>query len=248
MANELNENTGPVNSEGRDVNVIERQLGVEVGRGTELLQVAVWVLGFPIASVIGLVGSGGNFGIAVLSLFFGVIPGLLWELLKVTARARLLKIQQRIQANASEVDNYLEQRVIILENLASLLSKSIDLDKDVIKTVAAYRSGINPDSDTSRNTAGANLDEAFIKIRVAVEAYPELRAQENIAEAMRQNSYLQKEVTAARALYNDTVRLWNQEIYSWPINQIVAAKAGYTTRIPFTASQETKAATRKNFF
>jgi LemA protein len=44
------------------------------------------------------------------------------------------------------------------------------------------------------------------------------------------------------------VTTWNQEIYSWPIHQIVAAKAGYTTRIPFIASAETRDAARKTFF
>ena len=248
MANELDEMTGPTNSEGRDVNVIEKQLKVEIGGGTKLLEVAVWVLGFPVAFLFGFAASGGDVGLATLSLLLGVVPGLIWLLLKVNARAMLLKLQQKIQADASQIDNYLEQRVIILQNLASLLEKSIDLDKDVMKTVAAYRSGINPDSDLSRNVAGANLDSAFMKINVAFEAYPELRAQENIAEAMRQNSYLQKEITAARTLYNDTVTMWNQEIFSWPINQLVAAKAGYSTRIPFTASAETKAAARGNFF
>ena len=86
------------------------------------------------------------------------------------------------------------------------------------------------------------------RINVAFEAYPELRAQDNIAEAMRQNSYLQKEITAARTLYNDTVATWNQDIFSWPTKQIVAAKAGYTTRIPFTASAEIKSAARGTFF
>lgn len=248
MANELDEVTGPTNSEGRDVNVIEKQLKVEIGGGTKLLEVAVWILGFPLAFILGFAGSGGDVGVATLSLLLGVVPGLIWLLLKVNARAMLLKLQQKIQADASQIDNYLEQRVIILQNLASLLERSIDLDKDVMKTVAAYRSGINPDSDLSRNAAGANLDSAFMKINVAFEAYPDLRAQENIAEAMRQNSYLQKEITAARTLYNDTVTMWNQEIFSWPINQLVAAKAGYTTRIPFTASAETKAAARGNFF
>jgi LemA protein len=248
MANELDEITGPTNSEGRDVNVIEKQLKVEIGGGTKLLEVAIWVLGFPLAFLIGYLASGGDTGVAALSLLLGVVPGLIWLYLKVNARAMLLKIQQKIQADASQIDNYLEQRVVILTNLASLLEKSIDLDKDVMKTVAAYRSGINPGSDLARNTAGSNLDSAFMKINVAFEAYPELRAQENIAEAMRQNSYLQKEITAARTLYNDTVTLWNQEIFSWPINQLVAAKAGYTTRIPFTASQETKDAARGNFF
>jgi LemA protein len=86
------------------------------------------------------------------------------------------------------------------------------------------------------------------RINVAVENYPELKAQENIAEAMRQNTYLQKEITAARTLYNDTVTRWNQDIFDWPTKQIVAARAGYTTRIPFTASAATKSAARENFF
>jgi LemA protein len=65
---------------------------------------------------------------------------------------------------------------------------------------------------------------------------------------MRQNSTLQKEITAARVLYNDTVTMWNQDIYSWPTKIIVAAKEGYTTRIPYTASAETKAQARGTFF
>ena len=59
---------------------------------------------------------------------------------------------------------------------------------------------------------------------------------------------LQKEITAARSLYNDTVNQWNTDVFSWPTKQIVAARAGYTTRIPFAASAATKAAARQNFF
>ena len=65
---------------------------------------------------------------------------------------------------------------------------------------------------------------------------------------MQQNSYLQKEITAARQLYNDSVMQWNADIFSWPTKQIVAARAGYTTRIPFTASAEIKAQARETFF
>ena len=69
-----------------------------------------------------------------------------------------------------------------------------------------------------------------------------------LADAMQQNSYLQKEITAARALYNDTVNQWNTDIYAWPTKMIVASRAGYTTRIPFTASAEVKAKAREVFF
>ena len=67
-------------------------------------------------------------------------------------------------------------------------------------------------------------------------------------DAMQQNMHLQREITAARELYNDTVAAWNRDIFAWPTKQIVAARAGYTTRIPFIASKEIKAQAKDVFF
>lgn len=247
MANELDETVDPVNPAGRDVYVMEKQLDVEIGTGTRIFELSIWVVGVLVALGVGLASGAEPVGVVLIALV-GLVPGLIFQLTKTNARAYLRKLQQKIQADASQIDNYLEQRVIILQNLADLLSKSIDLDKDVMKSVAAYRSGVAGTGDQGRNQKSSELDGAFSRINVAFEAYPELRAQSNIAEAMRQNSYLQKEITAARTLYNDTVATWNQDIFSWPTKQIVAARARYTTRIPFTASQEVKVAARSRFF
>ena len=81
-----------------------------------------------------------------------------------------------------------------------------------------------------------------------MEAYPDLKSHQEIQDAIQQNSYLQKEITAAREQYNDRVAQWNREIQIWPVNMIVAAKNGYTTRIPFIASKETKDKARDVFF
>ena len=74
------------------------------------------------------------------------------------------------------------------------------------------------------------------------------KTHQEIADAIQQNSYLQREITAAREVYNDTVATWNREIFSWPTKMIVAARSGYTTRIPFTASKEMKSKARDVFF
>ena len=65
---------------------------------------------------------------------------------------------------------------------------------------------------------------------------------------MQQNHYLQREITAARTVYNSRVTQWNTDIYSWPTKMIVAARQGYTTRIPFTISAEKKEMARSTFF
>ena len=220
MANELDETTGPVRAEGRDIHVIDRQIPTTVGFGSALFEICLWLC--------------------------GILPGLVFLFMKIGARNYVQKLQQKIQADASTIDNYLEQRVRILENVAALVAKAVELDKDVMKTVAAYRGGIEPGAD--RNQAQARIDTAFGRLFPQVEAYPELKAHAAIADAMQQNSYLQKEITAARSLYNDTVNQWNSDIFDWPTKQIVAARAGYTTRIPFAASAEVKAQAGKVFF
>ena len=44
MANQLDELTGPVNNQGQDIHVINRQLPVVVGFGSTLFEIALWVL------------------------------------------------------------------------------------------------------------------------------------------------------------------------------------------------------------
>ena len=52
MANPLDEVTGPVNGQGREVRVIEKQLPVTVGFGSAVFEIAVFVSGFAVAAVI----------------------------------------------------------------------------------------------------------------------------------------------------------------------------------------------------
>ena len=220
MANELDELTGPVNGAGRDINVIEKQLPVRVGWGSTLFEIVLWCL--------------------------LIVPGLIFLFMKISAKNYFQKLQQKIQADASTIDNYLEQRVQILKNLAKLVEKAIDLDKDVMKAVAAFRGGRLTDGD--RNAVATQIDGCLGRLFPQVEAYPDLKAHAAIADAIQQNSYLQKEIVAARQLYNDSVMQWNTDIFDWPTKQIVAARAGYTTRIPFSASAETKVQARGTFF
>ena len=166
--------------------------------------------------------------------------------MKISAHNYFQQLEQRIQAEASNIDNYLEQRVIILQNVVGLVEKAIDLDKDVYKAVAALRGGtISPEN---WNDVDKQVSTGFARLFPQVEAYPELKAHNVIADAMQQNQYLQREITAARTVYNSRVTQWNTDIYSWPTKMIVAARQGYTTRIPFSISAGTKEMARSTFF
>lgn len=222
MANQLDELNPELREEGLDTNVIAKKIPAQVGVGSKIFEIALWVC--------------------------GILPGLIFLFMKINAQKQFDQLQQKIQRNASQIDNYLEQRVMVLQNCARLLDKAIALDQDTFTKLAMYRSGNTGDADTARNEMTGQIENISRNIHVAVESYPELAAHREIADAMQQNMYLQREITAARELYNDTIDQWNRDIFAWPTKMIVAAKNGYTTRIPFIASQEIKEKAKGVFF
>ena len=80
MAIQLDENN--VNVQGQDVNVINQKIQVKVGWGSTLFQIILWVL-----------------------LIF---PGVIFLFKKIKADNYFQQLQQKIQANASQIDNYME--------------------------------------------------------------------------------------------------------------------------------------------
>ena len=220
MSQQLDETM--VNTEGKDVNVIHQKLQVKVGFGSKLFEIVLWCL--------------------------LIIPGLIFQYRKVKADNYLQQLQQKIQKNASQIDNYMEQRVMILQNCVGLVEKAIDLDKSTFEAIAKYRSGNDDQKEQARNEVASKVEDMSRNINFAMENYPDLKAHQTLQDAMRQNYQLQLEITAARELYNDSVNEWNSAIFSWPAKMIVAAKHGFTTKIPFSISSEMKEKARGTFF
>ena len=137
MGNQLNELSGPVSAEGRDVNVIHKQVKVEVGVGSLIFEILLWVL---------------------------IIPGIVFLIMKIKAKYYFAKLEQKIQHNASQIDNYLEQRVIVLQNVVGLVDRATSLDKEVMTSVAALRSGGRVHNDEERNEVSAEVDANFSKV------------------------------------------------------------------------------------
>lgn len=239
MANQLDEMNAEIMEEGREVHVIAKVIPVKAGGTEKMIPYVIMAIGV-IVILAGFLNE--NYIMAGVGVLVAVFPW--WRLQQISSEFNMM--EQRIQTAASEIDNFMEQRVRILMNVSKLVEKSIDVDKNVFSDIAKYRSGNF--SEESRNEANAQINRASHAINVALENYPELQSQATIRDAMQQNSYLQREITAARSFYNDAVNTWNQEIFSFPFKKIVAAKEGRTTRIPFIADKEVKEKAKGVFF
>ena len=168
MANMLDEMNGPVMEEGRGINVIAKQLPVEKDFSATMSVLGSYLLGV-ILIVFGIII--GNLYLIIVGI---IIPIAVFVIVK-KQETYFSQLEQRIQQSASQIDNYMEQRVQVLQNTVALVDRAIDLDKSVFAEIARLRSGLGKE-DTTRNELQDNLDKAYRGLNIAVESYPDLKA------------------------------------------------------------------------
>ncbi|MEK7083775.1 MAG: LemA family protein, partial [Patescibacteria group bacterium] len=61
------------------------------------------------------------------------------------------------------------------------------------------------------------------KLQIAVEAYPDLKANQNVAQLMDELSDTENKIQASRRFYNGNVRDFNTKIESFPNNLVAGA-------------------------
>lgn len=194
---------------------------VTVGENVKIFEIMLWVL--------------------------GIFPGLIFLCMKISAENYFKALEEKIRIQASEIDNYLTQRVVVLKNTARLLERAIELDQSTYAELTKLKHGTAL-TDKDRNQLSRELDNGWNRVHLLMEQYPQLRAHEAIQEAMHQNLVLYREIAAARSLYNDAVYAWNRDIFQWVTKRVVAAKNQYSTRTPFVASEEIRKQADEVFF
>jgi len=152
----------------------------------------------------------------------GIIPGLVLLLKKKQARNYFAALDQRIKSNAAQIDVFLSERADILRRCPGFTP---DLD------VASAMGG------TGRNATNGQIDHAYQVLVERAKAQHYGHIPPDLQAALRADRNVQREITAARTLYNDTVNMWNTDIFIWPSKMMVADEARLTSRPVFVASQ-----------
>lgn len=128
------------------------------------------------------------------------------------------RMQIKINEAASNIDIQLEKRFNTLTKLVDSVKSHVKFDKDVFTTIAAYRSGMDI------NQKSQMLGKINSALTMAFENYPNLGADESIRTLNTEVVMIEREIAAARRLYNSLVTQFNSEIYQWPNNAILSGK------------------------
>lgn len=116
------------------------------------------------------------------------------------------------------VDAVLKKRFDLIPNLVASVERYMEHEKSTLAQVTELRAqGMKPDlSDEQKIALDAALTSALRSINVAMEAYPDLVANENVMHLQRSLNEVEEQISAARRAYNQAVTDLNNAIEMFP--------------------------------
>ena len=120
----------------------------------------------------------------------------------------------------ASVDTQLKKRYDLIPNLVAAVSKYMEHEKSLLSEVTQLRADANKPnlSDTDKIALDAKMTSALGGIMVAVEAYPDLKANENVMHLQHSLNEVEEQISAARRAYNQAVTDYNNALEMVPTN------------------------------
>lgn len=150
----------------------------------------------------------------------------------------LIKKKNFVNEAFSGMDVALKKRHDLLPNLIETVKAYMKHEKDLLTEITALRSrAMNPNLSVNEKVGAENqLSKAVGGLMVAVERYPDLKANTNFMQIQNTMNEVEFEIAGARKNYNSTVTDFNNAVEMFPTN-IMAKLMGLTKRLLFEIAE-----------
>ncbi|MDD2656985.1 MAG: LemA family protein [Patescibacteria group bacterium] len=136
----------------------------------------------------------------------------------------LITLRNRTKEAWSDIDVQLKRRHDLIPNLVSSVKGYMTHEKGLLENVTKYRADAMSAQEAGDTQAMAQAESKLgglmRDIKVAMEAYPDLKANQNVAQLMDELSDTENKIQASRRFYNGQVRDFNTKIEVFPNNMI----------------------------
>ena len=150
--------------------------------------------------------------------------------------------RNQVRNIASTVDTQLKKRYDLIPNLVSATREYMSHENSVLTRVSELRSqAINAASNADKFKWNSEISALLGQIRIAVEAYPNLKANESFAKLQNALGECEEQISAARRAYNGAVTVYNNACEMFPTN-IIANVFNFAKAEFFAASEQEKQA------
>lgn len=166
-----------------------------------------------------------------------IVLGVL-ALLLVLMYNSLVSKKNQVENIFASVDTVLKKRYDLIPNLVASVSKYMEHEKSILEEVTKLRADANKPnmSEHEKIALDAKVTSALGSIMIAVENYPELKANENMMHLQHSLNEIEEQISAARRAYNQAVTDYNNALEMVPTN-FMARAMGYVRKELFEITE-----------
>lgn len=149
----------------------------------------------------------------------------------------LVKLRNNRENAFANIDVQLKQRFDLVPQLVNTVKGYATHEKEVLEKVTAARAAaMNANTVDEKVAADKALSGALAGLRVSLEAYPELKANQNFLQLQTELSDIENKLSAARRFFNSTTRELNNACEVFPSN-IIAGMFGFKRAPMYEATE-----------
>ena len=162
----------------------------------------------------------------------------------------LISKKNQVENIFGSVDAILKKRYNLIPNLVASVQEYMKHEKSILKDITELRSKANKPnlSDDEKIELDTKVSSALRSIMVAVENYPNLKANENVMQLQRALNEIEEQISAARRAYNQAVTDYNNAIEMFPTNFMANAMSYRRKRVFEIEQSERENIDVKNLF
>lgn len=144
----------------------------------------------------------------------------------IAASNALIRKRNHVENTFAGVDVQLKKRHDLIPNLIASVKSFADREKEILTSITALRTkamvpGLSADQ---KITAENQLSNALGQLQIQVEAYPDLKSNENYLQLQRSLNEVEEQISAARRTYNASINDYNNKVEVFPSSVVASMK------------------------
>jgi LemA protein len=152
----------------------------------------------------------------------------------------LIKLRNRRENAFADIDVQLRQRHDLVPQLVETVKGYASHEKDLLVRITEARTAaMGAKTIDDKIAAEQQLTSALQGLRVQVEAYPDLKANQNFLQLQEELSDIENKLAASRRFFNGATTEYNNAVESFPGN-LVARNFGFKREVFFDLGEDTR--------
>ncbi|WP_395074325.1 LemA family protein [Flavobacterium sp.] len=157
---------------------------------------------------------------------------------------KAVKLNEDVAESWGNVQTAYQRRNDLIGNLVNTVKGAADFEKGTLTAVVEARakatsmtidpSKITPEQLAEFNKVQGGVSSSLSKLLVTVEAYPELKANQNFLKLQDELASTENQILTSRTRFNEATKPFNSHVKTFP-NSILAGIFGFTGKPYFDA-------------